>query len=66
MDRIVDAIADNLDEPPLPRHKTTLEPITPTPYMSIPMRYEIFPSHPEAHLFEVRCTVADPDPGKLY
>ena len=24
--------------------------------------YSIFPGNPEAHLFEVRCTVADPDP----
>ncbi|MGH8730973.1 MAG: M61 family metallopeptidase [Burkholderiales bacterium] len=31
--------------------------------MKPPIRYEIFPSHPEAHLFEVRCTVADPDPA---
>jgi len=27
------------------------------------MRYSIFPSNPEAHLLEVRCTVADPDPA---
>jgi predicted metalloprotease with PDZ domain len=26
------------------------------------IRYAIFPSHPEAHLFEVRCTVDNPDP----
>ena len=28
-----------------------------------PVRYRIEPKHPEAHLFEVSCTVADPDPG---
>ena len=27
------------------------------------IRYSIFPSHPEAHLLEVSCTVADPDPA---
>ncbi len=27
------------------------------------IRYSIFPSHPEAHLFEVRCTVDNPDPS---
>jgi predicted metalloprotease with PDZ domain len=27
-----------------------------------PVRYSIFPSNPEAHLFEVRCTVDNPDP----
>ena len=27
-----------------------------------PVRYSIFPSSPEAHLFEVRCTVDNPDP----
>jgi predicted metalloprotease with PDZ domain len=27
-----------------------------------PIRYKLFPKHPEAHLFEVSCTVADPDP----
>jgi len=27
-----------------------------------PIRYAIRPTRPEAHLFEVRCTVADPDP----
>ena len=27
-----------------------------------PIRYSIAPLSPEAHLFEVRCTVADPDP----
>jgi len=27
------------------------------------IRYSIFPSRPEAHIFEVRCTVADPDPA---
>jgi predicted metalloprotease with PDZ domain len=27
-----------------------------------PIRYRIVPKHPEAHLFEVSCTVADPDP----
>ena len=26
------------------------------------IRYDIAPSHPEAHLFEVRCTVDNPDP----
>ena len=31
--------------------------------MANPIRYSIFPSNPEAHLFEVRCTVADPDPA---
>jgi len=31
--------------------------------MNIPIRYSIFPASPEAHLFEVRCTVADPDPA---
>jgi predicted metalloprotease with PDZ domain len=28
-----------------------------------PIRYRIIPKHPEAHLFEVDCTVADPDPA---
>lgn len=28
-----------------------------------PVRYTITPSHPEAHLFEVTCTVAAPDPA---
>jgi predicted metalloprotease with PDZ domain len=28
-----------------------------------PIRYTIVPKHPEAHLFEVNCTVADPDPA---
>ena len=28
-----------------------------------PIRYRIVPKHPEAHLFEVSCTVADPDPA---
>lgn len=27
-----------------------------------PVRYQITPVRPEAHLFEVRCTVADPEP----
>ena len=27
-----------------------------------PIRYRILPRHPEAHLFEVTCTVEDPDP----
>jgi predicted metalloprotease with PDZ domain len=27
------------------------------------IRYRIVPKHPEAHLFEVTCTVADPDPA---
>jgi len=31
--------------------------------MPTSIRYSIFPSSPEAHLFEVRCTVADPDPA---
>jgi predicted metalloprotease with PDZ domain len=30
--------------------------------MPAPVRYRIFPINPAAHLFEVRCTVADPDP----
>jgi predicted metalloprotease with PDZ domain len=30
--------------------------------MPTPIRYSIFPSHPEAHLFEVHCTVDNPDP----
>jgi predicted metalloprotease with PDZ domain len=30
--------------------------------MSAGIHYRIFPSHPEAHLFEVRCTVSSPDP----
>jgi predicted metalloprotease with PDZ domain len=28
-----------------------------------PIRYRIQPKHPEAHLFEASCTVADPDPA---
>jgi predicted metalloprotease with PDZ domain len=28
-----------------------------------PVRYRILPRHPEAHLFEVTCTVEDPDPA---
>ena len=28
-----------------------------------PIRYKITPKHPEAHLFEVTCFVADPDPA---
>src|SRR5512134_3274755 len=28
-----------------------------------PVRYRIQPRHPEAHLFEIACTVADPDPS---
>jgi predicted metalloprotease with PDZ domain len=28
-----------------------------------PIRYRIVSKHPEAHLFEVSCTVADPDPS---
>ncbi len=28
-----------------------------------PVRYSIFPSHPEAHLFEVSCEVGEPDPA---
>ncbi|HKQ24557.1 MAG TPA: M61 family metallopeptidase [Burkholderiales bacterium] len=31
--------------------------------MKTPILYSIFPSSPEAHLFEVRCTVSDPDPA---
>ncbi|MFN0041075.1 MAG: M61 family metallopeptidase [Burkholderiales bacterium] len=31
--------------------------------MASVIRYSIVPSRPEAHLFEVRCTVADPDPA---
>src|SRR5258706_13544435 len=30
--------------------------------MTLPIRYSIFPGNPEAHLFEVRCTVDNPDP----
>src|SRR5882672_9111715 len=31
------------------------------------IRYSILPSNPEAHLFEVRCTVDDPDPaGQMF
>lgn len=30
--------------------------------MSAAIRYTIVPSHPEAHLFRVTCTVAEPDP----
>jgi predicted metalloprotease with PDZ domain len=33
--------------------------MTPRP----PIRYRIQPSHPAAHRFEVRCSVADPDPA---
>ncbi|HEY7758887.1 MAG TPA: PDZ domain-containing protein [Burkholderiales bacterium] len=28
-----------------------------------PIRYRIFPKHPEAHLFEASCSVEDPDPA---
>jgi predicted metalloprotease with PDZ domain len=28
-----------------------------------PVRYRLFPASPEAHVFEVECTVADPDPA---
>ena len=31
--------------------------------MQHPTRYRIVPLDPHAHLFEVRCTVADPDPA---
>ncbi len=31
--------------------------------MTAAIHYRIFPSHPEAHLFEVRCTVSNPDPA---
>ncbi|NTV10935.1 MAG: M61 family metallopeptidase [Zoogloea sp.] len=31
--------------------------------MPPPIRHTIAPVHPEAHLFEVTCTVADPDPA---
>src|SRR5258708_26480117 len=31
--------------------------------MTVPIRYSIFPGNPEAHLFEVRCTVDNPDPA---
>jgi predicted metalloprotease with PDZ domain len=31
--------------------------------METPIRYSIFPGNPEAHLFEVRCTVDKPDPA---
>ncbi|MBI4291435.1 MAG: M61 family metallopeptidase [Betaproteobacteria bacterium] len=35
--------------------------------MKTPVRYAIFPKRPEAHLFEVRCTVGDPDPqGQVF
>ena len=34
---------------------------------SPPVRYTIVPARPEAHLFEVTCTVADPDPaGQIF
>jgi len=36
---------------------------TPRHQMKTPIHYSIFPSSPEAHLFEVRCTVTDPDPA---
>ncbi len=35
----------------------------PTATLLPPIRYTIAPIHPEAHLFGVSCTVADPDPG---
>jgi hypothetical protein len=31
--------------------------------MKTPIRYSIFPSNPEVQLFEVRCTVPDPEPA---
>ena len=31
--------------------------------MKTQIRYSIFPCNPEAHLFEVRCAVTDPDPA---
>ena len=31
--------------------------------MNAPIRYAIVPARPEAHLFRVACTVADPDPA---
>ena len=31
--------------------------------MATLVRYSVFPSHPEAHLFEVRCSVDNPDPS---
>ena len=31
--------------------------------MATPICYSIFPGNPEAHLFEVRCTVDNPDPA---
>ncbi len=31
--------------------------------MNAPIRYAIVPARPEAHLFRVECTVADPDPA---
>ena len=31
--------------------------------MSRPIRYSIIPSRPEAHLFRVACSVAEPDPA---
>jgi predicted metalloprotease with PDZ domain len=30
---------------------------------TLPIQYRIVPKNPEAHLFEVSCTVHDPDPG---
>ena len=32
------------------------------PLMNPQIRYSVFPSSPEAHLFETRCTVDNPDP----
>ena len=56
-----------LDEPPLPRHKAALSPAIIRNHMSNPIRYSIFLSHPEAHLFEVCCTVTDPNPdGQMF
>ena len=31
--------------------------------MSVPVRYAVVPERPEAHLYRVSCTVADPDPS---
>jgi predicted metalloprotease with PDZ domain len=31
--------------------------------MAAPIRYSIFPAHPEGHYFEVKCAIEDPDPA---
>lgn len=33
------------------------------PMKNVPIRYTVFPAHPAAHRFEVRCTVDSPDPA---